>query len=100
MAKKNSLSIVLIHQIGREVVGRDPGAPVPMAAGKWSGNVENTASFVWTMHRPELSDKLSEEEKEKYRGLLKCFFDKDTLRITEWNKKVKKGSVDDYLERR
>ena len=115
MAKKNKIAIVLLHQVGRGAVDRDPGAPVPMAGGKWSGNVENTASFIWTINRPELSEKISEVEREKYRNLLElrikksrrsyirtpeidCYFDDKTLRITEWDKRIRKGSTDDLLK--
>ena len=115
MAKKNKLAIILLHQVGRGAIDRDAGAPVPMTAGKWSGNVENTSSFVWTINRPELSEKLSEIEREKYHNLLElrikksrrshikepkidCYFDYKTLKIKEWDRRIKKNSTEDFIK--
>jgi len=113
MAKKQKLAVILLHQISRSSVNRDPGAPVPLSAGKWSGNVENTSSFVFTMYRPALSENLSAEEKERMKnylgieikksrrtaittGPIEFFFDQKTLRIFEHPWEKKEGSARDF----
>ena len=68
-AKRHRVGLVSLSQIGRD--GESGGEPVSLRAARDSGCVEEAADYVLGIWRPELSERLSAEEKAKKKGEFK-----------------------------
>ena len=69
LAKTHQVAVVSLCQIGRD--GEEGGEPVTIQMARDSGVVEETADYLLGIWRPELSSRLSKEERGKVRGEFK-----------------------------
>lgn len=101
IAKKTNSVVICLAQVSRNE-GAMGDAEVDLTAGKDSGSIENTGDIVLGAWRPEKQEENAEDKIIKIKILknrkgqdgviIKCLFDKKTLRITE-------APIDSYEEK-
>jgi replicative DNA helicase len=69
LAKRHQVGIVSLCQVGRE--GESGGEPITLKSARDSGVVEEAADYLLGIWRPELSDRLSKDERAGKRGEFK-----------------------------
>ncbi len=69
LAKRHQVGVVCLCQVGRE--GESGGEPITLRSARDSGVVEEAADYLLGIWRPELSDKLTKEDRATKRGEFK-----------------------------
>lgn len=68
LAKRHNVVMLTAAQVGRE--GESGGTPVTLRSARDSGVIEESADVLLGMWRPELSDRIAEEEKQAMAGVM------------------------------